>query len=76
MEMGRLLWTWNAAVEATRFGARLAVVCDIDDTIIKARMIGRLPALTDTEHHDHLPQPAQRRRTLAPRPPARRCASR
>lgn len=45
VEMGRLLWTWNAAVEATRFGARLAAVCDINDPIIKTRMIGRLPAL-------------------------------
>ncbi|NCT84027.1 MAG: pilus assembly protein [Comamonadaceae bacterium] len=46
MEMGRLLWTWNAAVEATRYGARLAVVCDMNDSHIKTRMIGRLPALT------------------------------
>lgn len=45
MEMGRLLWTWNAAVEATRLGARLAVVCDIGDTDIKTKMIGRLPQL-------------------------------
>jgi Flp pilus assembly protein TadG len=46
MEMGRLLWTWNAAVEATRLGARLAVVCDIDDSTITTRMIERLPTLT------------------------------
>jgi Flp pilus assembly protein TadG len=46
MDMGRLLWTWNAGVEATRLGARLAVVCDIGDGDIKTRMIGRLPALT------------------------------
>lgn len=45
MEMGRLLWTWNAAVEATRFGARLAVVCDMNDSHIKSRMISRLPTL-------------------------------
>lgn len=45
MEMGRLLWTWNAAVEATRFGARLAVVCDLNDSHIKSRMISRLPSL-------------------------------
>ncbi|WP_298832641.1 TadE/TadG family type IV pilus assembly protein [uncultured Piscinibacter sp.] len=48
MEMGRLLWTWNAAVEATRYGARLAVVCDIGDGDIKTRMIGRLPTLGAT----------------------------
>jgi Flp pilus assembly protein TadG len=45
MEMGRLLWTWNAAVEATRYGARLAVVCDLNDSHIKTRMISRLPSL-------------------------------
>jgi Flp pilus assembly protein TadG len=45
MEMGRLLWTWNAAVEATRLGARMAVVCDLGDADIKTRMSGRLPAL-------------------------------
>lgn len=49
MEMGRLLWTWNAAVEATRFGARLAVVCDLNDTHIKSRMIERLPVLTTSK---------------------------
>ena len=48
MEMGRLLWTWNAAVEATRLGARMAVVCDLDDADIKTRMSGRLPALVST----------------------------
>ena len=48
MEMGRLLWTWNAAVEATRFGARLAVVCDKDDSHIKTRMISRLPSLQNS----------------------------
>ena len=45
IEMGRLLWTWNAAVEATRLGARLAAVCDQNDSRIKTAMVGRLPAL-------------------------------
>ena len=45
IEMGRLLWTWNAAVEATRHGARLATVCDQNDLRIKAAMSQRLPAL-------------------------------
>ena len=48
MEMGRLLWTWNAAVEATRYGARLAVVCDMNDSHIKTRMISRLPTLASS----------------------------
>ena len=45
MEMSRLLWTWNAAAEATRLGARLAVVCDMNDPSIKIRMAQMLPAL-------------------------------
>jgi Flp pilus assembly protein TadG len=45
MEMGRLLWTWNAAAEATRLGARMAVVCDLNDPSIVQRMRERLPAL-------------------------------
>ena len=46
MEMGRMLFYWNSAVEATRFGARIAVVCDLNDTAIKARMQERLAILT------------------------------
>jgi Flp pilus assembly protein TadG len=46
VEMGRLLWTWNAATESTRLGARLAVVCDINDPDIKTQMISRLPSLS------------------------------
>lgn len=38
MEMGRILFYWNSATEATRLGARIAVVCDLDDADIKARM--------------------------------------
>lgn len=44
-EMGRLLWTWNAAVEATRLGARMAIVCDVGESAIVTRMRERLPAL-------------------------------
>lgn len=50
VEMGRLLWTWNAAVEATRLGTRLAVVCDVDRGAaapIKARMRAMLPLLAN-----------------------------
>lgn len=59
VEMGRLLWTWNAATEATRLGARLAVVCDINDPDIKTRMIERLPSLsTSNIVVDYLNPPA------------------
>jgi Flp pilus assembly protein TadG len=30
MEMGRVLFYWNSAAEATRLGARVAVVCDVN----------------------------------------------
>lgn len=39
MEFGRIVFSINAATEATRLGARLAVVCDKDDSIIKNKMI-------------------------------------
>ncbi|CAI08212.1 hypothetical protein ebA3709 [Aromatoleum aromaticum EbN1] len=45
MEFGRMLWTWNAAAEATRLGARLAVVCDKEDApIVETRMRQMLPS--------------------------------
>jgi Flp pilus assembly protein TadG len=47
IELGRVLWLWNAASEATRLGARLAVVCDISDADIATRMKNSL-GLADT----------------------------
>ncbi len=32
MEMGRVLFYWNTAGEATRMGARVAVVCDVNSS--------------------------------------------
>ena len=49
MEMGRLLFYWNTAAEATRWGARLAVVCDLNDSIIKEKMQAMLPLLRSTD---------------------------
>jgi Flp pilus assembly protein TadG len=57
MEMGRMLFYWNSAAEATRLGARMAVVCDIGDADIKARMrqmFSSLPA----DHIDIAYQPS------------------
>lgn len=48
VEMGRVLFTWNAAVEATRYGARVAVVCGLNDAAILSRMQKIMPALTET----------------------------
>jgi Flp pilus assembly protein TadG len=38
MEFSRVLFYWNSAEEATRLGARIAVVCDKDDAVIKVKM--------------------------------------
>mgnify|MGYP001764783025 CR=1 FL=1 len=46
-EFGRVMFTWNSAVEATRRGARLAVVCDIDVAQIKTQMRSILPVIAD-----------------------------
>jgi Flp pilus assembly protein TadG len=48
LEFGRVLFTYNAAVEATRYGARVAVVCDIGSSAIVSRMQLILPALATT----------------------------
>jgi Flp pilus assembly protein TadG len=45
MEFGRIIFYWNAATEATRLGARLAVVCDMDDSTVKSRMTALFPVL-------------------------------
>lgn len=47
VEMARLMWTVNAAVEATRLGARLAAVCDMHDSRIAQRMTQVMPALPE-----------------------------
>lgn len=49
VDFGRWLYTMNAATEATRLGARIAVVCDLDDTAIKARMQEFIPQATNAK---------------------------
>ena len=46
MEMGRMLFYMNTAAEATRLGARVAVVCDVNAAVIKTKMINVLGILT------------------------------
>lgn len=51
-EMARLLYVFNTTVEATRTGARIAVVCDGDAatlTVIQTRIKALVPLLTDPE---------------------------
>lgn len=45
MEMGRMLFYWNSAAEATRLGARVAVVCGVNDASIKNKMMAIFPAI-------------------------------
>lgn len=45
VELGRVVFYWNAATEVTRLGARLAVVCDLDDGTIKQRMTALFPVI-------------------------------
>lgn len=43
VDFARMLFTWNAAAEATRAGARFAVVCD--DTLRKPLVIAKMRAM-------------------------------
>jgi len=45
-EFARVLYYWNTASEAVRLGARTAVVCDADASVIKTRIKSLLPLLT------------------------------
>lgn len=45
IEFGRLLFYWNTATEATRLGARVAVVCDQNAASIKAKMTALFPVI-------------------------------
>jgi Flp pilus assembly protein TadG len=48
-DFSRMLFTWNAATEATRAGARYAVVCDTtaEKAKVLAKMQAMLPQITD-----------------------------
>ncbi len=41
-----MLWTWNAANEATRWGARISVVCNKNAAAVLTNMKKMLPQLT------------------------------
>lgn len=49
MELARVAFYWNAATEATRLGARLAVVCDLDDSTIRSRMSALFPVVATSD---------------------------
>lgn len=46
LDFSRMLWTWNAANEATRWGARTSVVCDQGAAAVLTNMKKFLPQLT------------------------------
>jgi len=46
IEFGRWMYTLEMVSEATRIGARMAVVCDINDADVKTEMQARLPQLS------------------------------
>ena len=45
LDFSRMLWTWNAASEATRWGARVAVVCDKGAAAVLASMQKYVPQI-------------------------------
>lgn len=45
IELGRVLMAMNSANEATALGARVAIVCGMNDSQIKARMMQVMPTL-------------------------------
>lgn len=49
IEFARFTFHWSTAIEATRLGARVAIVCDQGDSIVKARMRDMLPLLEDAD---------------------------
>lgn len=49
MEFGRILFYLNTAAEATRLGARVAVVCDVNASIVKTKMINMFGVLTQSD---------------------------
>lgn len=56
MEFARLMMVYVSAVEATRYGARLAIVCGVDaQSAIKARMKKRLTLLQPANISIHYP---------------------
>lgn len=61
MEMGRVLFYWNTAAEATRMGARVAVVCDINSSQSTSN-----PVVRDMQQMLPILQPANITVTYAP----------
>ncbi|MGN5478947.1 TadE/TadG family type IV pilus assembly protein [Cupriavidus basilensis] len=48
LEFGRMLYTWNAVAEATRWGARQAVVCGRGSGSVLSKMQEIVPSLSSS----------------------------
>lgn len=48
IDFGRVMYLWSASYEATRVGARFAVVCSVSWTEAKNRMRAILPIIQDS----------------------------
>lgn len=55
MEFSRWLFTLNAAAEATRWGARVAVVCNINEMPVRQKMRATLGGIVDSMVIDYSP---------------------
>jgi Flp pilus assembly protein TadG len=60
MEFGRWMYTLNAAAEATRWGARAAVVCDINEARVQQRIRGILGGVANSMVITYSPQDCTR----------------
>lgn len=55
MEFSRWLFTLNAAAEATRWGARVAVVCNMNEMPVRQKMRATLGGIVDSMVIDYAP---------------------
>lgn len=60
MELGRWLFTLNAAAETTRWGVRLAVVCDLNDERARQKMHDTLGEVADSLLIEYWPKDCTR----------------
>ena len=65
MEFGRWMFTLNAAAEATRWGARAAVVCDIGETRVQQRIRDTLGGVADSLQISYSPAGCNRETCVA-----------
>lgn len=65
LEFSRWLFTLNAAAEATRWGARVAVVCSVNDLPVRQKMRATLGGIVDALVIDYVPAGCDRTTCVA-----------